>query len=302
MSTAGAGRPPRTTVAELPGYVFRQELLLQQALTHRSHGGEHNERLEFLGDAVLGLLMAELLYHRFPDADPGQLSRMRSVLVDRIALTRLAGQLALSARLRVSPGAGAPSADMLGDAVEALIGALYLDAGWSRARRVVLRWYDDELSRLTPQSSGKDAKTELQEYLQAHGHPLPVYHVLGEHGKPHEREYTVLCEAQGIGRYGAARAHSKGRAERQAAAVLLGRLAGQVPAEVCLRECLQLLGHPPPTYSVTPPDDASPQTVRCELSTLQRSVLVQAEGTTSDMESLAAGAMLAQLCTQGVHG
>ena len=299
MSTAGTGRPPRTTVAELPGYVFRQELLLQQALTHRSHGDTHNERLEFLGDAVLDLLMAELLYHRFPDADEGQLSRMRAVLVNNLALTRLAGRLGLSSRLRVAPGARAPSAGMLGDAVEALIGALYLDAGWVCARRIVLHWYDDELSRLTMQASAKDAKTELQEQLLALGHPLPVYHVLGEHGKPNEREYTVLCEAPDIKRYGVARAPSKGGAEQQAAAVLLGRLAEQVPAQVCLRECLQLLGHPPPIYRVSPTDDASPQTLRCELPTLQRSVLVQ-EGTADDMESLAAGAMLAELCTRGV--
>lgn len=281
--------------------------LFRQALTHRSSGARgNNERLEFLGDAVLSMLIAEELYRRCPDADEGSLSRLRAALVENRALTRLAGRLSLSGQLRLGGSVDQPSDAMLADALEAVIGALYLDFGFDYCRKRVLDWYRSELDGLSERRSGRNEKTELQETMQARGAEPPAYHVLGEHGKPHEREYTVLCaaaDAHDRTAHATARARGKGEAERLAARTLLQCLTrGQARSPRAeLHECMQCLGRVPPRYSELEFADgeyAVACTVAGERGALQR-VCVRASGLDA-AKALAAEQMLVLLCEGSV--
>ena len=160
-------------------YEFEDIGLLERALTHRSLGARNNERLEFLGDAILGFEVADRLYHQVDDADEGQLSRMRAHLVKRETLARIARELKLGAILRLGAGelrSGGQTRDsILADAVEAIIAAVYLDGGIDEARNLVRRLLGDRLADPTPETRRKDPKTRLQEYLQSSGKPLPSY-------------------------------------------------------------------------------------------------------------------------------
>ena len=164
------------------GYRFRGAALLQQALTHRSYGTPHNERLEFLGDGVLGCIIAEELYARFPEIPEGALTRLRASLVREEALAQLAKELGLAEVVRVGDaeltvGRGArPS--ILADALEAVFGAIFLDGGYDAARGAILRAYDRALAGISPEATTKDAKTRLQELMQARRRPLPEYRVV----------------------------------------------------------------------------------------------------------------------------
>ncbi|MDM7455786.1 MAG: ribonuclease III [Tepidimonas sp.] len=206
------------------GHRFRQPDLLVRALTHRSHSADHYERLEFLGDAVLGLAVSTLLVERLPQQAEGELSRARASLVRQDALHRIALELGLPALLRLGEGeqrsGGRERASILADAVEALLGALYLDAGFEAAQAVARRWYEGV--ELRP-GLGKDAKTALQEWLQARRRPLPVYEVVAIHGEAHAQTFEVACRVEGVapatGRGGSRRA-----AEQAAAAVMLDHL------------------------------------------------------------------------------
>lgn len=185
------------------GHVFRDRGLLVLALTHRSASGSaNNERLEFLGDSVLGHVIADTLFHRFPDATEGQLTRARARLVNAEALTRVAGELGIAPHLRLGPGelkSGAwRRASILADAVEALIGAILLDAGMDTARRCVLGWYAGLLDALRIEEVTKDPKTRLQEFLQGRGLPLPRYDVVETTGKAHQQRFRVSCTAEGL--------------------------------------------------------------------------------------------------------
>ena len=210
------------------GYRFDDRALLDAALTHRSARGRHNERLEFLGDGVLDLVIAEALYRRLPEADEGQLSRLRANLVNRDALARLARELGLGEHLRLGSGelksGGKRRDSILADALEALFGAVYLDGGFEAARDVILTVYHDLLAGVSLEQARKDPKTRLQEYLQGRGLPLPEYRVLEITGQAHEQHFRVACrladphcEAQGEG-------SSRRRAEQAAAAAVLQRL------------------------------------------------------------------------------
>jgi ribonuclease-3 len=201
----------------------------EQALTHRSAGACNNERLEFLGDALLGFVIAEALWQRFPDADEGRLSRARATLVRQESLAEQARALDLGDYLRMGSGevrtGGHTRDSILSDAFEALLGAYYLDQGFAAAQALILRLFADGLHRVAVSAPVKDPKTRLQEALQAEQRLLPEYAVTEVSGQPHQQQFVVRCllpdiglESQGIGR-------SRRRAEQQAAATMLEQLA-----------------------------------------------------------------------------
>jgi len=179
------------------GHAFRQPALLQQALTHRSHGSVHNERLEFLGDSVLNCVVASLLFERYPDIDEGDLSRVRANLVKQQSLYEIAQRLELSQFLRLGEGelksGGFRRPSILADTLEALFGAIFLDAGFDAARDAVRALYIPILDTVDPKTLGKDAKTLLQEYLQGKKIALPQYNVVATHGAAHNQEFEIEC-------------------------------------------------------------------------------------------------------------
>ena len=179
------------------GYTFQDQALLTLALTHRSFAGRNNERLEFLGDAILNFVAGEALYQRFPQAREGQLSRLRARLVKGETLAILARGFELGEYLRLGSGelksGGFRRESILADALEALIGAIYLDAGMDMARERVVAWLTQELDSLTLVDTNKDPKTRLQEFLQSRGSELPCYEVVDIQGEPHCRMFFVQC-------------------------------------------------------------------------------------------------------------
>ena len=180
------------------GHRFSDEALRTQALRHRSAGTPHNERLEFLGDALVNLIVAEALYARWPKADEGGLTRARAELVRESALAAIARELHLGELLRMGPGemktGGHRRDSILADAVEALVAAIHLDTGFEGCRAVVLPWFEASIAALPPPHMlGKDAKTRLQEWVQARQLPLPVYALLAETGDDHARQFRVGC-------------------------------------------------------------------------------------------------------------
>jgi ribonuclease III len=184
------------------GYRFKNEQLLQQALTHRSFSAVHYERLEYLGDAVINLVVSNMLYVALADMDEGRLSRIRSNLVRQGSLYDIALKLNLSACLRLGDGeaksGGANRPSILADALEALLGAIYLDGGFEVAKQLAQSWFDDIQINTTMQQTAKDAKTELQEWLQARKMPLAVYKVIATVGAAHEQTFDVECTVAAI--------------------------------------------------------------------------------------------------------
>ena len=180
------------------GHTFQNQELMLLALTHRSFAGRNNERLEFLGDAILNFVAGEALFERFPQAREGQLSRLRARLVKGETLAVLARGFELGEYLRLGSGelksGGFRRESILADALEALIGAIYLDAGMDVARARVLDWLAGELDGLTLVDTNKDPKTRLQEFLQSRGAELPRYEVVDIQGEPHCRTFFVQCE------------------------------------------------------------------------------------------------------------
>ncbi len=185
------------TGADLIGHAFADPQLLAQALTHRSAGAPHNERLEFLGDGIVNLLIAEVLFQRWPKADEGALTRARAELVREASLATVARTLELGARLTMGPGemksGGHRRDSILADAVEAVIAAIYLDAGFEACRACVLPWFETALAALPVGKPEKDPKTRLQEWLQGRQKPLPVYELVCESGEEHARHFQVRC-------------------------------------------------------------------------------------------------------------
>jgi ribonuclease-3 len=179
------------------GYQFLQPELLERALSHRSVGARNNERLEFLGDAILGFEVADHLYHQVDDADEGQLSRMRAHLVKRETLAEIARELQLGDILNLGAGelrsGGQTRNSILADAVEAVIAAVYLDGGIDEARALVRRLLGDRLAEPTAETRRKDPKTRLQEHLQSMGKSLPKYDVVSTSGDQHEQVFRVVC-------------------------------------------------------------------------------------------------------------
>ncbi len=192
------------------GYQFKSVALREQALTHRSFGSPHNERLEFLGDGVLDCVIAEELFNRFPAISEGQLTKLRASLVRKESLSSLAVELGLSELLRADAPAlasgGGNSPAMLADTLEAVYGAVFLDGGYAAAREVIRHTFEAKFERLDPDSPAKDSKTLLQEVLQGRKRKPPVYRVVATQGAPHKQTIEVECEvaelklvASGIG-------------------------------------------------------------------------------------------------------
>jgi len=210
------------------GYAFADVRLLQQALTHRSFSSDHNERLEFLGDSVLNLAVAHMLYAQLSALPEGDLSRVRANLVKQDTLHGLAVTLGLPGRIRLGEGelrsGGVKRASILADALEAVIGAVYLDGGYGAAQSLVKRLLSTVEIRPDMQAAAKDPKTELQEWLQARKMPLPRYAVIGTSGAAHRQTFEVACEVSELKQYGRGSGSSRRAAEQAAAAALLDML------------------------------------------------------------------------------
>ncbi len=214
------------------GYVFRDPGLFEHALTHRSAGGANNERLEYLGDAVLGLVIAEALYRRYPQASEGELSRLRASLVRKQTLAELARDLELGDYLHLGSGelksGGFRRDSILADALEAIFGAVYLDGGFAAGAQLIQALYAERLDGLpsTPRAS-KDPKTQLQEYLQGRHLDLPDYTVISVRGEAHDQTFEVECRISALAQSTRAQGSSRRRAEQQAAQLMLGQLGVQ---------------------------------------------------------------------------
>lgn len=234
-----AGRPgaPPDHVEALQvrlGYAFADIGLLQRALTHRSFGAHHNERLEFLGDAVLNLAVSSLLFERFAGSDEGDLTRVRAHLVREESLHRAALELGLSDALNLSEGeargGGAQRPSILADAFEAVVGAVYLDGGFAQAIELVRRMFGEVIAGTEADSWRKDAKTELQEWLQARRLPVPSYRIVATRGQAHAQIFEVECASPVLGVAECGEGRSRRAAEQEAAHRLLARLqASDVP-------------------------------------------------------------------------
>lgn len=210
------------------GHSFSDSSLLQTALTHRSHSSPHNERLEFLGDSILNGVIARQLYDRFPDLPEGDLSRLRANLVRQDSLHQLALTLSLGQYLRLGEGelksGGSQRPSILADAVEALFGAIWLDAGFEAASAVIERLYKDMLGAIVPGRPMKDAKTRLQEYLQGKRLPLPKYALTATEGEAHAQQFRIACEIEALKLRTEGSGGSRRAAEQMAAERALERL------------------------------------------------------------------------------
>ncbi|PPE75828.1 ribonuclease III [Solimonas fluminis] len=210
------------------GYNFRDSALLQQALTHRSYAHGNNERLEFLGDGLLNFVIGERLYSLQPKAEEGALSRLRASLVREETLARLGRDLQLGELLRLGESelksGGYRRDSILADAVEAVIGAVYLDGGFEAARAVCERLYAPLLADLPDAESLKDPKTRLQEALQADGRPLPRYEILSESGPPHARRFAVRCLLPDNESFTESEGASRRSAEQRAAELMIAKI------------------------------------------------------------------------------
>ena len=212
---------PLARLTQALGYRFRNPLLLEQALTHRSLGSRNNERLEFLGDALLNAVVANELFVRYPDIDEGALSRLRARLVSQPTLAALATELELGRHLRMASSeaksGGQQRGSIQADAVEAVIGAVFLDGGYESAQRMILQLLAMRLAQPTSVEALKDSKTRLQEMLQARGLPLPIYSLEKTSGENHEQTFYVSCRIEAL-KIGADGVASNRRAAEQDAA------------------------------------------------------------------------------------
>ena len=212
------------------GYSFHRPQLLREALTHRSHSTSNNERLEFIGDSVLNCATAIALYQRFPGLPEGDLSRLRANLVNKKVLYELAGPLGIGDALRLGEGelksGGHRRPSILADALEAIIGAVYLDGGFDAAAALVSRLLAAKLDTLDPRQLDKDAKTVLQEYLQGKRLNLPKYTVIGVGGEAHEQTFRVACAVDELSIRSEAEGNSRRAAEQGAAALIMKKLNG----------------------------------------------------------------------------
>ncbi len=210
-------------------YQFKDQSLLELALRHRSHSGsQNNERLEFLGDSILNFVIGYALFDKFPEAREGQLSRLRASLVKGSTLTKLAQDLALGEHLLLGPGemksGGSRRNSILADAVEAIIGAVYLDAGMERCQSMILSWYASRMEKLDIDDTVKDNKTRLQEWLQSQKLPLPDYRIVDVSGKSHSQSFVVECEISNLN----LTSQGEGQSRRQAEQVAAGKLILQI--------------------------------------------------------------------------
>ena len=221
-------RPSTDILCRALGYHFTDQRLLEQALTHRSAGGKNNERLEFLGDAILGFVIADELFHRFASAKEGHLSRLRSSLVKRETLAKIARRYDLGDYLNLGHGelrSGGQSRDsILSDGLEAILTAIYLDSDYTAVRRVVLDIFRTRLENIDLQTQQKDPKTRLQELLQSRKIGLPLYEIIETTGTPHEQLFRVRCVISELNQEKLGSGTSRRRAEQKAAQLMLQEL------------------------------------------------------------------------------
>lgn len=214
-------------LAERLGYSFQQPRWLEQALTHRSFGTPHNERLEFLGDGILDFVIADELFQRFPQLDEGRLSRLRANLVRQETLAEVAQRLGVGEALALGEGelhsGGNNRPSILADALEALFAAVYLDGGFAAARQLIVGLFADLLSSINLNEPQKDSKSLLQEWLQARHRSLPHYELQATHGVAHDCSFVVICTIDRQ-KYGVGEGRSRRIAEQAAARVALARL------------------------------------------------------------------------------
>lgn len=213
----------------LTGYQFRQTNLLEQALTHRSYSRQlNNERLEFLGDSILNLIISKNIYERFSDADEGDLSRIRASLVKEETLAQVARQIDLGDYIHLGGGelksGGFRRVSILADVLEALIGAIYLDSDYARTETAVLYLYREKLQSIDASANLRDPKTRLQEFLQANKNSLPSYQVEQTTGKSHDQVFTVSCKLTDLDLQSDGKGSSRKKAEQQAAQKLIDKL------------------------------------------------------------------------------
>jgi ribonuclease-3 len=228
---AGRSAQPLEGLAELErslGHRFASPDFARQALTHRSFGTPHNERLEFLGDSLLNCAVATILYERFPALPEGDLSRLRAALVNQSSLSAIALKLGVGERLRLGEGelksGGFRRPSILADAVEALLGAVFLDAGFDATRKAVEHLLAEQLERAQGSPVDKDPKTELQEHLQGRRLQLPRYAVMRTEGEAHDQTFTVECRVDDLGLAASGTGASRRVAEQAAAAGVLAQL------------------------------------------------------------------------------
>lgn len=232
MNARASGEALSNWVERAFGHVFADRALCEAALTHRSAAGTHNERLEFLGDAVLNCSVARLLYDAHPNADEGALSRLRATLVSGDTLAAVAAEIELGDHLKLGHGelrsGGFRRASILADALEALLGAIFLDSGYEAAAAAIAHLLAARLEQLPSAEALKDAKTRLQEALQSRGLARPVYTLTAVSGDPHAQSFTVTCTVPTFDLVTVGEAGSRRRAEQVAA----GRLLDQLPSEL----------------------------------------------------------------------
>lgn len=232
--------PGAQSLAQRLGYRFTQPELLRTALTHRSWGADHNERLEFLGDAVLSVAVSRLLFERHAGSDEGDLTRVRAHLVREDSLHRVALALGLPDAMRMSEGelraGGAQRPSILADAVEAIIGAVFIDGGYDAAQELVRLLFGDVIQATEAESWTKDAKTELQEWLQARRIPVPAYRIAATRGQAHAQTFDVECAVPTLGMAERGEGRSRRSAEQEAARRLLDALKNADRPEGPLRQ------------------------------------------------------------------
>lgn len=219
-------------VSQIFDYQFNDETLLNLALTHRSIGSNNNERLEFLGDSILGMVISSELFNRFPKEKEGVLTRLRSSIVKGDTLSEIAAELNLGDYIKLGSGelksGGYRRASTLADAVEAIIGAIYLDSkvdyGIAKVEKIILKVFQSRLDKCEPSATLKDPKTRLQEYLQSKNLPLPIYSVVSISGKEHLQTFKISCSIEGFSNHVIAKGASRRKAEQAAAEKALNTL------------------------------------------------------------------------------
>jgi len=220
-------------LTEKLSYTFKDESLLEQALTHRSVGSINNERLEFLGDGILNFVIADVLFHQYPSCSEGDLSRLRAHLVNGVTLAEIARELNLGDFMRLGAGelknGGFRRSSILADVVESIFGAVYCDGGFEDCSRLILRLYEVKLNNIPDVQSLKDAKTRLQELLQSRKIPIPVYKVIKVSGKAHDQSFKVECIIKSM----EITTHGEGHSRRK---------AEQISAEAAIRHVRKKLG------------------------------------------------------------
>ncbi len=225
-------REPIEQLIRKIGYDFSDKSLIDRALTHRSAGSTNNERMEFLGDSILGFVIADEIFKNLTNADEGDMSRLRSSLVKGVTLAKIAKEINLGNYLLLGPGelrSGGQSRDsILADALEAIFAAIYLDGGYKAARRIILDLYNKRLENISTTKLLKDPKTRLQEYLQAKKYKLPEYSVIDITGEQHDQSFTIKCVIDDLDLNAIAVGSTRRQAEQKAADKLLQELIQNV--------------------------------------------------------------------------